>query len=347
MRVVILSVFVCLMLMAGIIPATDYNYQKNNNKLIENSLKTDPVNAPVWEVGDTWTYKISMIDSRVNEGDFGMKFQTEDYEVTFEVIGNYTDYYEVNIQSNTPSEFYVYGDFGDGIINISGNFDRITNHNIKINKADLGITEPFLSIIYDNMEITKVEQPYLNWFPYQLIPTSFFNGKMYLNVSLNNTFAMLSFPLFVGKIYNLLANSYTVTGLIKSDFLGLISKINEIIRSLGGPWRPGPKKLSDLIHELLPPDNPVLRIEKLLEIANASNTFETNTTVGAFICTGIENITIPPGTYPAYNITILGGVANAYYSPDLGNIIKIIGNLNQILPFIEEIDIELIDTNYS
>jgi hypothetical protein len=41
----------------------------------------------------------------------------------------------------------------------------------------------------------------------------------------------------------------------------------------------------------------------------------------------------------------LGGLGSIYYSPEIGNIIKIIGNFENILPFISNIKAELIPYN--
>ena len=67
----------------------------------------------------------------------------------------------------------------------------------------------------------------------------------------------------------------------------------------------------------------------------------------AFFCLNTENITVPAGTYEAYNITLFGGLAQCYYAPTAGNVVKITGNFEEINPDIKNINMELISTNYS
>ncbi len=67
----------------------------------------------------------------------------------------------------------------------------------------------------------------------------------------------------------------------------------------------------------------------------------------AFFCLNTENITIPAGTYEAYNITLFGGQAQCYYAPTAGNIVKILAHLEEIDPNVKNIKIELLSTNYT
>ena len=66
----------------------------------------------------------------------------------------------------------------------------------------------------------------------------------------------------------------------------------------------------------------------------------------ACICYNTENITIPAGTYKVYTV-LIGGKAQCYYAPTAGNIIKITGNFEEIVPNITNINMRLLSTNYS
>ena len=67
----------------------------------------------------------------------------------------------------------------------------------------------------------------------------------------------------------------------------------------------------------------------------------------AFFCLNTENITVLAGDYEAYNITIIGGMAQCFYAPTAGNVVKITGNLEELIPYITNINMELLSTNYS
>jgi hypothetical protein len=335
------------MLTPGILQATDTNNLQKENEIIKKfNTQLNPVDVPIWEVGDRWIFRVGRINAEFLSDNLSMQFETERYNVTFEVVDDYGDYYKTTIESKTPCDFDMLVNFGDGLINISGNFLRDTEGVVIINKSNIGINEAHFHV-YGKSDVTIWEQPYFKWWPFKIGPIKGIRGHNYLDVNFTNTFAMLNFPLDIGLIYPLPENNFSITGRVESFFLKFVSWFNNRIRDNGGPWRPGPKNLSDLIAELLPPDDPVLRIDNVLQKLNLSNTFHMIKIPGAFFCTGIENITVPAGTYEAYNVSIVGGLANIYYAPDAGNFIKFSGNFQNIFPSLREMDIVLMETNYS
>ena len=65
---------------------------------------------------------------------------------------------------------------------------------------------------------------------------------------------------------------------------------------------------------------------------------------------GKDNVTVPASQEPfeAYNISIFGtDLGNIYYSPEAGNIIKISGNFQQLLPSVSNINAELVAYEYT
>jgi hypothetical protein len=347
MRVVIETILGCLLVTTGILSATDVNnLQKGNEGMMNFNTQLDPVDVPIWEVGDRWIFKVGRINADFQSDNLSMQLETERYNVTFEVVGVYDEFYNATIESITPCKFVLLVNFGDGFINITGDFLRDTKGVIIINKSNIGINEAHFHV-YGKSDVTIWDQPYFKWWPFKIGPIKGIRGHNYLDINFTHTFAMLNFPLDVGSIYPLPENNFSVAGRVKSFFLKTVSWINDCIREKGGPWRPGPKNLSNLIAELLPPDDPVLRIEKVLQKLNLSNTFQMIKIPGAFFCNGIELVTVPGGTYEAYNISIIGGLANIYYAPDAGNFIKFSGNFQNIFPSLREMDIVLMETNYS
>ena len=62
-----------------------------------------------------------------------------------------------------------------------------------------------------------------------------------------------------------------------------------------------------------------------------------------FECTTQKSINVEAGSYNTYEISFQDNLANMYYSPDEGVIVKMIGNFNNFLPFLQDVNIELID----
>ncbi|MGF3554157.1 MAG: hypothetical protein ACQXXF_02630 [Thermoplasmatota archaeon] len=103
------------------------------------------------------------------------------------------------------------------------------------------------------------------------------------------------------------------------------------------------KIISDMLVDILP----VINISYILtEYMKIGNIFETPEIPEIFMCEDLEEIIIQNKIYNAYNISVIGGIGNIYYAPDAGNIVKIIGHFKDILPFISDLNIELIETNY-
>ncbi len=64
-----------------------------------------------------------------------------------------------------------------------------------------------------------------------------------------------------------------------------------------------------------------------------------------FICSDQKTISVQAGTFDAYEITILSGMGDIYYSPEVGNIVKATGYLGNFIPYMENIDLELVSVS--
>jgi hypothetical protein len=105
------------------------------------------------------------------------------------------------------------------------------------------------------------------------------------------------------------------------------------------------------IYPFLPPEVatllPVVDIKDALTTLGPGNVLPMPMIAGAFFCNNTEPISVPAGIYNAYNITIVGGMARCFYAPTVGNIVKLTGNIQNLIPYITNINMELLSTNYS
>lgn len=101
---------------------------------------------------------------------------------------------------------------------------------------------------------------------------------------------------------------------------------------------------------MLPPEIasllPVVDIGDAFVVFGIPSVFTLPDIPSAFACLNKETVTVEAGTYEAYNITVAGGVGTYYYAPQVGNVIKISGDFQGLLPYLQSIDMELIETNY-
>ena len=57
----------------------------------------------------------------------------------------------------------------------------------------------------------------------------------------------------------------------------------------------------------------------------------------------MDEITVLAGTYNAYNISVAEILGKIYYAPEVENIIKIAGQLGDLLPFMTGLEMELLE----
>jgi len=105
------------------------------------------------------------------------------------------------------------------------------------------------------------------------------------------------------------------------------------------------------LYEFIPPEIaallPVINIEEALTVLGPGNIISLPMIPGAFFCMNTEPVSVPAGTFDAYNISILNGTARCFYAPAVGNILKLSGNIQDLIPFVTNINMELKSTTFS
>ena len=308
----------------------------------ESTLSTETMSSaynadvPVWEVGDQWTYQIDNISLLYQQEGKLINIYLTIADLPLTVINTTGDFYTLEFQTSAYGQAKINVDLGDGPVNMTITFSNLEiSGNVLIEKSTLGIKEVSAAFSKGKFVVDIIKQPYIE------LPS--FLQKISAKITMNMTttfatpFSLLTFPLSTGIFWNSTSTNFTLNGKIQCLWLNLINFLNKMAKLFG--------------YEFLPPEVaallPVIDIKEALTTLGPGNVFEIPALVDAFFCLNTENIIVPAGTYDAYNITLIGGLAQCFYAPTAGNVIKITGNLEEIIPYITHINMELLSTNYS
>jgi hypothetical protein len=351
----IIGISILLLLMTSFLTtAQNVNIKSLNHESNEiDTLSFDEVNLPVWEVGNSWNYKVDEIIIDFEEIDFSIHIEGNIEDLALEVDKVTEDFYDLIFSADISGSYEFNTDLGDGPINITGELRNTQiQGTITYNKTDLGFSNVNL-IITGKLTVKIVEQPYydLSFLPDIPIPAT-----IILNIELSNPYPIIKFPFDIGSNWGLPATNFSLSGTIDSPWLKLANFLNNIIRIPGiipllatilKTDKYLLENISDVLHDILP----IIDIEYVLnEYVESGNVFSIPEVPPIICCIGKDNITVPAEQDPfeAYNITLIGtDFGNIYYSPEVGNIIKITGNFKDVLPFVSNINAELISYSYN
>lgn len=315
----------------------------------------DNISVPIWKVGDYWNYKIKTIVIDLDMEGFLAHIALWTDKINLKVVDDTGDFYSTEINATINGNGYTYMDFGDGPINITGELkDTMLTGTILFNKSDLGIKH--LDVKLDgNIKLNIIQNPYIPIkIPIKLPAT--------INVSIDSSapYPLIEFPLNVNNTWGLPATNISFDGAIKSPWLNFMNRLNNFAQKhwtlveliLNTLYKFGIipyidpallKVVSDILFDILP----IIHIRYVLtKYVGIEPVFPFPAVPDIFVCNNTENITINDRTFFVYNISVGGGIGSMYYSPEAGNIIKIIGRFKDIIPFITDFDAELIDYNY-
>ncbi len=352
MKTKIIGILVCVMLMTAFLTTAQ---DVENTPVKHESDKNVPISfnqveAPVWEEGYSWTYKIYSFNIDFGEPDLGLYMDLKMDNLYLEVIKVTEDSYELAFEGGNTGSFWIALDLGDGLINISFEFKSTTiEGTMLLNKTDLRIKQIHPKI-YGTIDVKIEEQPYIN-FPFKLHKEII--GTIDLDIVMGNPYPpIIKFPFEIGEYWGLPATNFTLDGTIESPLLdkidGFNRAINPILRWINDTFN-GPKismllELSNKLLDILP----IINISYILkEYLGMDNVFEIPATPPLICCLGKDMVTVPAGTFECYNISFLGtNLTNIYYNDtEVKNIVKVIGNFQDILPSVSNILVELISYN--
>jgi hypothetical protein len=307
-----------------------------NTSLPEPTPASYFVDVPVYKVGDQWVYKVDNISLEYSQGTQSMQLFLSIPQLPLEVTDTLGEYYTLTYGTKVNGTININSNRGSGPVNISITFKsaEITGA-ISVKKTDLSLKDISLSLVKQRCTFNIIQQPFLplpNFL--KKIPT-----KLTLNLQTNCTppIALLSFPLNTETFWNLSATNFSLNGKIQNFWFNVLNFINKVAKLLG--------------IDLFPPEIggllPKIDIKAALTTFIGGNVFQIPAFPAAFVCLNMENITVPAGTYNAYNVTIAGGAGQYYYAPAAGKIIKLTGNFADVIPYLHYVNLELLSTNYS
>lgn len=353
----LIGILVCLMLMTTFF-AVAKNVEKETPNSERNSQATVAfgvtIPVPVWKDGDYWDYQINTIVIDLNQEGFLVHLALWTEKLSLKVVDDTGDSYTVEIKATINGNGFANMNFGDGPINVTGELkDTTLTGTILFNKSDLGIKH-IQATLDGGIKLTVVQNPYIQLKIPMNIPAT-------INVSIDSSvpYPIIDFPLNVSNTWGLPATDISLDGTIKSPLLNLINLLNncaqkrwnavmfilEILKKLGIiEIDPAMLRIiSDILVDILP----IIDISYVLtKYAGIEPVFSFPEVPDIFICNNTENITVGGRTFFAYNISVGGGIGSMYYAPEAGTIVKISGRFKDIIPFVSDLNAELIGTNY-
>jgi hypothetical protein len=251
-------------------------------------------------------------------------------EVTDDSGGSYT----LSFSADVTGDIYGQKDDGVNVTEFLGTLARTTlTGTIEFDQTTLGITA--INALLDGSLRVDVKKNGASILPF-LFPIP---ATIDMNVVMDQPYVLVDFPMNTSKIWGLSANNITLDGTIQSIWLNIINLIDTLMVLFlpdGGLIPPEYKHLF-----------PVIDISEVFDILGYVQPMNISGLPGIFACFGNESVTVTAGTYDAYNITMLGGLGIMFYAPGVKNIIKIEGAFAEELPYISDIEMELISTNVS
>lgn len=295
----IASIIFCMMLMSisytAITPGEKLSIETQRN---DNPSELNLNNAPIWEKGERWSYKISNLE--IGNVDLAL-FKISINDLSFTVVDTSGSSYNLKIKANIDGSF----EFNKSLLmgyGITGELKKSKlEGNLYFRKTDLGLEKIDLNFpgkLSLNFEIPDLPIPLPN------IPLRF---TFELNLDFSAPLTLFSFPLEVGNIWGQSASELTIDGEVRSLWFNIIDLINNFITIL-------PPEIEILM--------PVISLKTLAEMSLGSNILPIPENPILYNCSSIEMRTVQAGTYESFNISI-GEIFSFYYSPDLRNIIEI------------------------
>jgi hypothetical protein len=309
------------------------------------------VDAPTWSKGDSWTYRIDNIDMNLNpdpEVGRAIEFALSMGDIVMEV-------------TDVTSTSYVSSITSDDIdVTIGGMFDfhvagqedieipTVTLENVALNgelivdKENLGITDIKIGVTVELIEnldnlksIIGLELPgFLDIIlPYMSIP-----AVLEVDIVFDEPFEMLEFPLENDNYWYIHENAVTITidGSVESVWLRILDIVNNFIPLI-------PAELAQFL-----PNVDVSEVLNYYEIPteyefeypdiNIKDTFKTK----IFEVWGTENVNTAAGTFNAVHVSLMEENIVLHYSEDVGNVVKLTGFVNDYIPLVEDISLELV-----
>jgi len=305
---------------------------------------TSIADVPSWNEGQEWTFKIYDFDFSFHEvegRDIDIHLTAGDLNLIVEDVTGDTCSLKLAID-NVDGSFDIHFDpyTGEEPKVITFEFPQSTaiQGNIYFEKSSLAIgkVELTLDLVFDTQELLDSLgfelPPLLQKFIPETIPVT-----ANLILEFDHPFTLIQFPLNSDSGWGIEQTKITIDGTIESKYFRILKIINNILGIFG----------IDLIPPELAKYLPVIDISEVLtdfeipaeiEIPGLEQFFRKP----LFLVDKIQQINVGAGSFNAYDIQIVQGVGDLYYSDEAEMIVKFDLNLNDYCPILNNLELELI-----
>lgn len=354
MKIHWIAIAIGLMLLTTFFTIAEHPPNDTTNK-IQKEHTNIPVNVtvPDWETGDYWSFRIDTIkidyEDENTTNEFHMTLNTDN--ITLSVTDDSGDTYVISLNAILHGDGTLYYISDDGPIDMVVTLPEAQlTGSIVFNQSNLGIQQ-------GNIQLTgtlkvKFNQLLSLEFPLPTIPI-----PATIDTIIESTvpYSVIEFPLNDSMNWSLPATNISVDGTIKSIWLTILYHVNNFLRNhwtlverIAPLLGIDPLMVQTISDFLANPDIlPVVKIGPALDILLNLSIIEIPMLESIFSCLVTETLSVPAGTFSVYNISVADGIGLLYYAPDAGMIIKASGRFNDILPFITDLNAELIAHSYS
>jgi hypothetical protein len=305
------------------------NNSTTNNLTTNSKTIIYSVDPPIWEKGSVWNYDLTDVNIDIEQG-YGiiLHLHIGTANIPLEVVDDSGSNYQVSYKTTISGNVYIETNVSGLSIKLQGDLVRTKlKGEISYHKSDLGINS--ISMQLSGKVALSISKPIR-------LPAIRAFVTFKLNIGFSNPYTLLSFPMETDNFWGLPATAISIDGSLKSPWLRVVNIAHNMARFMG-LIPEDYKEYSDLIKQILP----VIDISDTLTLFNISNPIDVPEIPVLFYCLNMETVRVQAGSFDAYNIS-MAGVANLYYAPDVGRIIKITGNINYFIPYLENINMELV-----
>jgi len=313
----------------------------------EPTVESTIVLAPTWQTGDSWTYQLDNVDFAISEvEDRSVDIELSAGDIKVEIVEITSDEYIAEISSDNidisfEMDFDLMIEEMEPIVIPPMSFQNIyLNGQMFFDKETLGIKKVEITLgleLMENLDSLPIELPAIvEKLTFVTIPV-----EIDLTIDFENPFEFfMQFPLEDDNHWGFEENVFTVSidGKIDSVWLRILHFINKIIPII-------PEQFAQFL--------PVVDISEVLESFGIPSEFEIDFPVNLdhykatnfFQVNGNENVNTKGGTYNCKKISVLDDNANFYYCQDAKNVVRLCGKLSEYIPILEDINLELVETN--
>lgn len=233
----------------------------------------------MWKENDFWTFDIDEFTIKNDDLGYDMEFDASIPDFTLTVSEITSDEYVLDVTGSLKGGLSL--DLAG--LDISTSFSRLTkiSGELTLKKSNLCIEDVSLSI-KGMIKVSIADLPIKIPFPFEIV----------LDPVIDNGITFIDFPMQINHCWCTGDATVSLDGEINSFYLNLITKINAIAKLFGKGF------LTEEYEELLPD----IDISEWLEMQEIENSFSIQSHPRAFVCTDIEQVTVPAGSFESYKV---------------------------------------------